>query len=773
MPTQTPLKPDSDQNNPGRAHADDLFEQHGVLDEGIASPEGAVDQARARLRGQEQDPANPSTEASDEELAKIGAGGNSFYLPPTTKRASYRARFKNNKKLLTGLGFGGGALMLLLVGFISFIPFKLEMMLKTVEAQVAQIPQEAIENRLQYLTSRYLAMRLLGTNMPDTYPDTPFKSLYKTWRANNFEKKMGIKIESNRTNNHQTATKWKITLADDKGLFSEPIEVNGRNLDSLTRQINIDNSREMRSFIKGTVNERTHWASLYKRYAMRKTLMRTLGVTRWSWLPGASTLADKYNNKKLELKKSWVEKLTEGNVKVAGRTGLYMSCLMSTDACNELHRRGFSTRVLPTRNDQPFIENCDSKKGEAKKACERHNKKKQAANDRLTNSGNASASTYEDAIGSVDANSPEASKIIRKLVIKQVMSKVLGPAALVDFIANVVESVDHGSINQIIYDRNAIMSGNVAAIYQSFNDQFKMTDADPAQIDVVMQQIAGFGANPAWQAMAGIIKDPSSTQVQRECVDRTGDTKTETLPKGQLVCENKMLITDATSFTSNGWWDALETLAHVWNSSVGKIFKVFNKIAGSVIDKLGIDDMIGWIMKIPGISKLGDLVQTGIIKMVNFIFGVPFTPFDTGKNAADGIIAGLTASSFKLGESSIDFSESGVTDTDASSNGLGIGGQILDPTEVAALHSQIAAADADIEANKPMLARLFDTNDPRSFISQLAIRTPTSFAEMKNFGGVLASSVTSMFMPRTAAAADMKNPFFEVNIAYGYKPGTT
>lgn len=117
MPTQTPLKPDADNDelNVGRSHADDLFSRHGVLDEGIASREGAIDQARARLRGDEQ-AADNSNEAADAEAHKLGLDNPMNYNP--TSQASGWDRLRSNLSFKKK-GMKTGTIVSIIVALVS------------------------------------------------------------------------------------------------------------------------------------------------------------------------------------------------------------------------------------------------------------------------------------------------------------------------------------------------------------------------------------------------------------------------------------------------------------------------------------------------------------------------------------------------------------------------------------------------------------------------------------------------------------------------------
>lgn len=665
-------------------------------------------------------------------------------------------RFKANRKTATGLGIGGGIVAILVAAFVSFLPMKLEMLIKSVSEQVMQIPQDAIEERTQYLVAHYLTLRVLGMDKtPDTYRGTPFASMFKTWQANKFEDKLGIKIESqNRDTNRQRATNWKITFADGSSINGA-----GGNLDDIMRQINIDNSKDMRRFVNTTVKDKTKFHQFYKRYALRKTLMRTKGVSKWAWLPESATeKIDDYNKRKSALKKELRKNLYAGPLRATSRASAHLACLMNNNDCEKLKRKGFGTTVEPNYPDET-IDCSDTADTEA---CERHNKTVQ---DTRNNLESAASTSQEDASKAIEdmADNPEASKEVQKLITKQAVAKVAGGAAILDMIAKAVDSVDKGSINQIVYDRNTIASAGIAAELTSINDQWKDGSLSGDQFNITMEALSDYGANPAWQTLIGTRK-PSNESISRDCRDDDNQPKETVLPKGQLVCDDKMLITDKTGFTDAAWWKGIVKVADIWNKTAGSVFDAILGAIDYAVGAVGIDKLVEWIMDKTG---LGQFIAGYLEKFMSFIFGMPYTGDDTGQDLGDGMIAGQTTFAMTLGESSLDFDpETG--ETREQNNGLGIGGAIMDPEQVAVAQRRIAQQKTELDSQQSMMARLFDTENTNSFVSQMAIHLPTSSGEFKNFGTTLMNSFASIFTPKTDAAAAIKNPFFSVNVMYGY-----
>lgn len=668
-------------------------------------------------------------------------------------------RLRNNRRALVSLGAGGGVLTMLVAGFISFIPLKLELLIKSATQHAAQIPEDAIEQRLRYLTSYYIAHRILSTGSPaDSYPEgTVVKQMFKNWQVNRFEDQLGLKITSDRTSNQQTATKWTIEFPDSPVLLT-----GGNEADIIVMTRKIENSSQMRVFVKTTVKEKTKWHHFYKRYAMRKTLMRTKGVTRWAWLPDAATSKlDSYNAKKNALTTQFKQRLFDATVKrVMPRTALYLACLSDAEACKELHLKRYGTKIEPP-DSAPGATGCPA--GDT--ACE------QARGKLAEEAANSTDANAESVGSSVDDIGKNVGKESGKFITKQLLSKVAAGLGIVDTLARIARSVDNGALNQVLYDRNSIMAAGYSAELLSISDQYKAGKLTPEQIDTVMEMVGDFGTSPAWQNETGIIAsaNPGSLisptanaaaevkQYERNCGADGEPTK---LPPGELICPERKIITDKTAFTSQSWWAPFNKFADIYLGTVGRLFDLFNK----VVELTGIDKVMASIVDATG---LGDLLAKGMSNMLELIFGSPISALDKGAEVADNMLGGIKSSYYALGEAG--------QDTDAEGNpngkGLGLGGQVMTTGETAALKSRIAAEKQEEWNQKSVFAKLFDTEDTRSMTSQLALRMPTTPDQVAALPNMIQSSFVSLFMPKTSAAGTYKDAF-GFNFAYSFKEET-
>jgi hypothetical protein len=716
-----------------------------------------ADQERLAAQPQDQNADNNESARNSDDTRKqldnreSSANNPDFSYTPANNSQQPQSRWqrmRSNKSLLTGIGIGGGVSALILSGFIAFLPLKLEMLVQQAMSQAMQIPQDAVEKRLKYLLSYYLASKVLGAANPaDTVKGTPAESMLRTWHAAKMEQKLGIKIESNRTSNGQRATSWKITY-----LNGDTVEGRDGDMTKIVREIN--GSNNMRKFFNNEFQNASKFDKALLRLAGRKNMMRRVGVTRWAWPDTAQNKLDNYAERKAAIKKELRSRLYEVTIKrVIKRSGAHLSCLTNEQSCKDLNKIRYGTRL----DDPPISENTDpancpaGPEGDACRAsAEAH---RQQATQEINDSLDAAEAEIDKAI---DAGGD--SKEISKFISKQMLSKVAGAVGIIDTLARIVGSVDNGALNQVVFDRNVIAYTGYGAELMSYQSQMREGKLSLEKFSAVSDMLGDYGASPAWQAMIGITS-PASHVYSRLC---GADREETTLPKGQTVCPERMIISDRSTFTQAVWWQPLAAFAEAYLKTVGKLFDLFNKVLEITGAQAVIEKVTGALMDlVPGAVK--ELFLKAVNTVLTLVFGAPINGDDTGPEAGDNLAAGIVGQAYLLGESSLDLDGN----NEPNGTGLGIGGSILTPGQVGAMQERIAREKSEDFAQKSVFAKLFDTSDTHSFVSQLAIRIPTSTSELGNFANTMIASIGSLFMPKSHAVTNV-NPFFSTNIMYGY-----
>lgn len=657
--------------------------------------------------------------------------------------------FRKNRKALIATGVTGGLIVAIMSAFFSLLPLKLEMLIKTATDQAADIPEYMIEKRIRYLTQYYVASRILGQAYGqdiDVGKGSIMAGTFQAWKAANYEKKLGFTIESDRMRPGESAFNWRL-----RDLDGNPLKIDGKLVNGTSRAgpggirevvSELNGSSEFRGFLNTQTKSATHWNQYYKRYAMRKTLMRKFGVARWSWLPDkASDKLDSYAERKRALTRDLRQRMYDNTIgRVKLKTGQYFSCLTEgSEECKKLKEDVQSDADIRAQQDDSVCAADD-------KACAAEADKNKQAMDTAAQQEKASVDAANSAAGEVDLGSSD-SKTISKLISKQMLAKVAGGIGLVDTIMRMVNSVENGALNQVMFDRNSTAYIGYSSELLAINDQMKSGEIDIAQVGAMMEMIGDFGSSPAWQEEAGILSPQTvaSSQYAREC--STDDPGQETtLPKGQTVCSDRKVVYEKNPFEGEAWWEGLANVASAYMHSIGALVGWFNDAVGGIANVLGFDDLMKAL-------HIDALVGKGMKLLLGMVYGAPITGQEQGPDAGDNVLGGIQSSYFALGQTGQDMGSKG------DGGGLGIGGSVTDTAMTAALEQQIKTEKTAENDKRSMMAKLFDTSSSNSFVSQVALRTPSSLADIASLPHTLASSLSRIINPSLSAASQPKNAF--------------
>lgn len=670
-------------------------------------------------------------------------------------------RARNNRKALMALGIGGGILVSAAGAFLALLPMKLEMLIKSATSEAAAIPEHAIEHRLAYLTQVYISRRILetaaaGSSADIFVGDTITSGMFNAWRAANYEKQLGIEIVSDRTRATERGLSWEIKID------GQPIsgDIKGRDLSTLTSDVGgkIDGSKNMRSLLNSHIKSKTHWTQFYKRYAMRKTLMRKYGVSKWSWLPdSASEKLDNYAEKKRLLVRDLRSRLYNATIgRISKLTVPSVNCISGdSEECknlkDDLDRP--NSEIKNDERDKTALADCSKESGSAKSACEDDNKKEQeaqqqSADQQSTNADATSGDIPEDILDtptdSLGTDKSKLGKLLAKKVSKEVLAKLAAGVGLLDMFMSIVHSVNDGSLNEVMYVRNSTAYIGYSSEMLAMNDQLKAGKLDVSQVGALFEMLGDFGSSRLYQLSTGsITPDYANGHKFSTTCTTDDDGETTTLPTGHLLCDDRKVVYDKTDFTDQPWWKVLAKLADIWYNSGHLLFKFAENVIGGVMSGLKLDDFIGAVLNKTGLESLG---AKGMKTLLNMVYGTPITGQETDGDAADNIIGGVQSSYLALGQTGQDMGNSG------DGGGLGIGGAVMTPSQTTAMYQEIAAEKADETAHESMIAKLFDTDSTTSVTSQLVARTPTSFAQLAALPQMFMAALTNVFAPQLSAA---------------------
>ena len=416
-----------------------------------------------------------------ERSALSGANADSEETSTRMRLKGAFGRYKNNKKALIATGLIGGLVAAAFAGFLALIPLKFEMLIKAATSQASAIPEHAIEHRLRYLTQYYIAQRVLGQAYGqdiDVKEGSIIAGTFSAWKAAGYEKKLGISIESDRVRPGERAFNWTIRAAD-----GSVVRGTGGDVDGIMRRI--EGTKAMTQYLKTESKNATKWHQYYKRYAIRKTLMRKYGVSRWAWLPdSASEKADSYAERKRQMVRDLRQTLKDNTIgRILPKSASYMNCLTEGgESCEELKDIGDQTNAqIEAQQDARA---CGEDTGLSCDQVDRNNEVYQEA----ASQNGQNIDIAEQAANDIDDGTD--SKTISKLLTKQILSKLVAGVGIIDTVFRAVDGVENGALNQVMFTRNSTAYIGYSSEILAINDQMKAGELDMAQLDALMEALA-------------------------------------------------------------------------------------------------------------------------------------------------------------------------------------------------------------------------------------------------------------------------------------------
>ncbi len=666
----------------------------------------------------------------------------------TTKglRGKWRMASKWKKRgsiaaIIAGLG---GALML---GFFALIPLKLQFIITNIQNKVADVPQYAIERRLEYLTTDYLLRRVGARTAVDSannlYLGNSFTdTLYTNWKAAQYEKgifnDLGIEIEKvGQVGRYGEPASWRVTSSDFGSLSHD-----GKS--------DLFNSKEMRKLIKDFSINDTKSHEVLKRHHMRRIMRKKYGIRQWRFFEGPRETLSKTT---LQIKKRIYIKLVENTIgQVSAKTGTYLTCILEgKDACS-FRNSGTDATAADTNNNSNTDAQADAEAD---------------ARNSASSGGSVDESLEEiagEAIEEVDVNAPnsrgKASKTVQKFALKKVLGYFVSGIGFLATISAVDEAIDSGAVSAVIADRNMLSYVGYSTTFLTINDQMTSgQEVSSREVDALFEILENFEESPVYQAEFGGLNSSgvvsAAAGIARDCDgDGVNDT---TLDPGELVCDNKKVIVDVEGgMIKHPAYQAFHSVVEVYNDTLGVAVTGLLNIIANITDAI-VGDLLANITSALGLDEL----FAGFFEfMMNWVFGVTITGLETGGDAYDAIRAGVEISSYELMED----------------RQYGAGGMYLTETQVADI-TDFTESERQTELQaRPLFARLFSTSED-SLLLRTAMSLPSSLDKMlaslaKLPANILSTSqelVTFIVAPKFATAQSSgftSNPFNVVQTGY-------
>ena len=625
---------------------------------------------------------------------------------------------KNSRAMMAIIGI----LLSIAATFSVLLPLKLNSLLDNIDQQIGSVAQHSVEERLEYITTRWITQRIMGTAYPGDENIVFCKgggiicSLTSTKYSAWFEKMLDAKFEKDGVN-----VRAVINANGRSGLggkaSSFTIRATSRDLSSIMKGVEKEVShKEVRKIIKKQI-ARVHGRNYLMRFISKRILYNKYGVKSFNIIPEKT--ARKWADFKAKIKSDFNSRAL---AKISPKFASYLSCISGKDAI------GCKETIEKIGN------NLDSDLEERKRALE------EKPDDPIAKRDYEAAKNNKENFSRVkfDINGDGTfGKIVNSSITKNI---VAGGALIggIDMVAKLVGAIDSGVLEMV-------GRAQVAQTYASFaydegispvvvNDMMKAGDLkDIRYLELATSLFDGAESSPLYNEIqtGGITSSilpilsgnsvSASGGIRTKCVV-DGEEKVVTLEPGELVCPEKKVVQDYTTFTKNPAWKAIAGVANFWN----------NYFIGMVIDKatdlasLILSPLTDFLSNLPGIKQIigasEDIIKKVVELAIGYIFRIPDVGIDSpGNNNYEALVGAqmvTTADSLEQGRTS---------------DGSGVGGKLLSDNELAAITTKINQEEKDHFEEQPILAKLFDYQLKNSVANQLLAIMPIGKKSTINF----------------------------------------
>ena len=371
---------------------------------------------------------------------------NGFYEPSNDKK---RNNLKSTLKLAKksrGIIAIVGILLSIAATFSALLPLKLNSLLDNIDQQIGSVAHYSVEERLQYITTRWLAMRV----MKEAYPGDEHivfckgggilcsltSTKYSVW----FEKMLDAKFEKEGVN-----VKVVINSHGRSGLGGKAshftIKNVNKDLDSVMKGVEKEvGHKEIRKRINNDI-KRVHGRNYLMRFISKRILYNKYGVKSFNIIPEKHVRA--WKDFKAKIKSEFASRAIG---KISPKLAAVLSCINGRDAlgCAE------TLDKVKTKLD-----------GDVEK---KENALKEKPNDPKAKLDYEAAKSNKDTFSKLTDNLANGDGLIAKIINKELMKKFTTGSAIVgaiDMAAGFIGALDSGTLE-------VIGRAQVAQTYASF-----------------------------------------------------------------------------------------------------------------------------------------------------------------------------------------------------------------------------------------------------------------------------------------------------------------
>lgn len=703
------------------------------------------------------------------------------------------------KKMLLGGGIGGGIVALIVSAFISFLPLKIVHIFANLQSHFFGTSESAVTNRTERMLSDYLRKKVapglsgdpsspchrtgtISRNCVNTSDSRTIAGrLYNTWRDAKLEHKLASRygIELKRVNS-SGVPHFELTV----GGNNSGVDVDGwlnSTSNNQTLWTAIGDRQDVRRSFRESLKHETWYRRVMYRYKVGRLLERKYGIKRCVFAcKTRDNFAEWGDRKKSAAQLMLIRRVI---IPHTDHLGLALECIF-TNTCGV----GDNDDMTPDGEDNQRRDLLEKKiaKELEKKAIEF------AADDV------AKIARLADEILKLQNAGGFSNYLMQKLISKlgsEFLTKYGVPIiGWIDAVATVVNAVHDagpkikrwtfviGATAMVSYymlqasHASEIKSGNTQHdLAGSMVSAFGNTAGKPghqnqsAENSPLYTAVMGNRGQPPARsiistflpsALAAAPDNPDLAKNPYNCDDgHTLDPQKLICPEESLVSQN--ILVTASAILDQAPWNILVGFAQTWRAAFGPIKSAINAVMNNVFGWTvgAIEAAVSFVysdydnMKAAIGSRLNDLIM---------IIAQWFIPSPISENMSG-------ARAFNMAAGGAD-----AAGADFAHYGLGAK-RVTD--QVAAQIREENANEALLDfQSRPLFARMFDSDDSHSFVSQVAMSMPlgtTSYAQ-SSFASIISSPFTKLFngfaslMPgqKRVKAAPINDPFGIPQYAY-------
>jgi hypothetical protein len=720
-------------------------------------------------------------QAESEEQGKLGAaerqigGGLKKEENKLIKLANYFTGLSTNKKLLMGGGGALGIVSIFIFIFLTLLPLKINHIVNNLQSRFFASSEQAVSRRTDYLFSAYIKRHVLPSfnNCPGVGSsrtitkdciapiegETPAAKLFRGWREARLENKLaenyGIEFERKAGGGFVLRSRGIPDVDIDPSFTSD-----GRELGDLGRN-------EFRQRYKAALNNalegETKWKRVMYRIKVGRLLERKYGIRRCLF---ACKVTDNFNdwgdNKKNAFQKKMVKRVV---IPHTDHAGVALLCILSSGCGDPTPDGEDNGRRTKLEKDITVL-------------LERTGK--EAVTD--------SVKQIADAVETIEKDGG-----FTRYLIKRVVAKAMGDQAAdyatgaipvvgwLDRIASLTSALGNvgPNVKRVVFFVNSAAMVNFYSLYRSHADELKNGNIDAALLGSAIsslgdnEQYLGDGdqsirdradqpaeLSPLYSEVMGTSAGQQtslfnifSPTAYAQANETAGSKKQYTCDNGQPIASDKTICKEESLAANN----ILTSISDLFDSGPLQILKQMadkyvdlrNSIIGPILNVIG-----RLISLVPGadsvIASFSSVIESFLKNVVNYIIPSPISDKNSGARAFNMMAGGANVAGNEYAQ-------------------YGTGAALISDQQAAQIRYEQENKARSEFANRPLFARMFDSENPYSLVSRVAISLPseTSNLSQSSFASLvsnplnkLASALGTMFSGSRAAYAQFaEDPF--------------